>query len=33
VLRDFSFGPAYALLLTDAELVDLFREVKQGIGD
>jgi N-acetylglucosamine kinase-like BadF-type ATPase len=33
VLRDFSLGPANALLLTGAELVDLFREVKQGIGD
>lgn len=33
VLRDFSLGPANALLLTDAELVDLFREVKQGVGD
>ena len=32
MLRDFSLGPANALLMTDAELVDLFREVKQGIG-
>lgn len=33
VLREFSLGPANALLLTDAELVELFREVKRGIGD
>lgn len=33
VLRKFSLGPANVLLLTDAELCELFREVKQGIDD
>ncbi|MCG8601864.1 MAG: N-acetylmuramic acid 6-phosphate etherase [Verrucomicrobiales bacterium] len=33
VLRKFSLGPANVLLLTDAELCELFQEVKQGIDD
>ncbi|MDF1859048.1 MAG: N-acetylmuramic acid 6-phosphate etherase [Verrucomicrobiales bacterium] len=33
VLREFSIGPANVLLLTDAELRSLFREVKAGLGE
>jgi N-acetylmuramic acid 6-phosphate etherase len=33
VLREFSIGPANVLLLTDAELSSLFREIQTGLGD